>query len=333
MAARQEPSADALFAAFDRLDVPGASAILISDGRVVYRAAFGAADLEAQVACTPATSYRLASVSKQFTAMAVVLLAERGLISYDDQITRFFADAPPAWGRISVRQLLTHTSGLPDYEELIPADATVPVLDADVLELVQRERRLYAPPGTAFQYSNTGYCLLALIVERVAGRPFAAFLREEIFAPLGMAAVAYEAGRSQIANRAYGYSRRGAGFVRTDQSITSSTLGDGGIYASVDDLALWDAALAEERLVSARALEAAFAPAVALPDGSGGYGFGWYIGARRGLRLAYHTGETVGFRTAIVRYLDRRLTAAVLCNRSDAEPIALAHALADAALP
>jgi CubicO group peptidase (beta-lactamase class C family) len=304
---------------------------VVRDGQVVYRAAFGAADLEAGVACTPATSYRLASVSKQFTAMAVMLLAERGRLGYDDPIARYFADAPPAWERITIRQLLTHTSGLPDYEELIPPETTVPLRDADALALVIRERKLYTPPGTAYHYSNTGYCLLALIVEQAAQRPFATVLRDEIFAPLGMAAVALEPGGPPVPRRAYGYSRLAEGFARTDQSLTSSTLGDGGVYASVDDLRLWDAALVGERLVTARALEAAFAPAVSLPDG-GGYGFGWYVAVRGGMRLVYHTGETVGFRSAIVRYLDRHLTAAVLCNRGDAEPLALAHALADMAL-
>ncbi|MEN9938317.1 MAG: hypothetical protein RLZZ387_4896 [Chloroflexota bacterium] len=281
------------------------------------------------MSCTTTTNYRLASVTKQFTAMAVMLLAEGSRLGYGDPIARFFPGAPAAWERISLRHLLTHTSGLVDYEEIIPPETTTPLRDQDVLELMLGERRLYSPPGTAYHYSNTGYCLLALVVERVADRPFAAFLHDRIFAPLGMAGtVAYEAGISTVPRRAYGYSRRGHGFVRTDQSITSSTLGDGGVYSSVEDLALWDRALAEEQLVSARTLEAAFAPAVDLPDGSGGYGFGWYVAAREGLRLVYHTGETVGFRTAILRYLDRRLSVVVLCNRSDAEPLALAHALA-----
>ncbi|HWQ15335.1 MAG TPA: serine hydrolase domain-containing protein [Roseiflexaceae bacterium] len=321
--------ANALFAPFDRPDVPGAAAIVVRGGRVRYRAAFGAADLEARLACTPATNFRLASVTKQFTALAVMLLAERGALGYDEPIARFFDRAPAAWQGVTIRQLLTHTSGLVDFEELIPPGTVTPLRDADVLKLVMGAPQTYFPPGAAYRYSNTGYCLLALIVECVAGRPFAAFLREAIFAPLGMrTTLAYEAGVSTVPNRAYGYSRAASGWERTDQSITSSTLGDGGVYSSVEDLALWDRALVEGRLVRAEALTEAFAPAVALPGG-GGYGFGWYVGARGGLRLVYHTGETVGFRTAIVRVLERSVSAVVLCNRSEAIPLALAHALVE----
>jgi CubicO group peptidase (beta-lactamase class C family) len=319
------PVTRALFAAFDRPDVPGAAVVLIRDGRVVERAAFGAADLDAGTLCSTATNFRLASLTKQFTAMAVMLLAGRGKLGYDDPIARFFPGAPEAWGRITIRQLLTHTSGLVDYEDLIPPGTLRPLRDRDVLELVMGERRTYFVPGAAYRYSNSGYCLLALIVERAAGRRFAVFMHEAIFAPLGMrGTLAYEAGISTVPNRAYGYSRAGSGWARTDQSLTSSTLGDGGVYSSVEDLALWDRALAEGRLLSGRALAEAFAPAVALPDGAGAYGFGWYLGERRGERIAYHTGETVGFRTAILRYLDRALSAVVLCNRSDAEPLTIA---------
>lgn len=295
----------------------------------MHRAAYGAAVLEDGIPCVPATCFRLASVSKQFTALLIAQLSERGALGYDDPIARFFDGAPELWRRVTVRQLLCHTSGLWDYEELIPPDATEQLRDADVLRLVTPVERGYAEPGAAYRYSNTAYCLLALIAERVAGARFAELLRERIFAPLEMGStVAHEAGVSQVANRAYGYSRAGGGFARTDQSLTSATLGDGGIYSCVDDLARWDAALAEGRLVSAATMAAILHPWAGAPAGEG-YGFGWFLAARGGAPLAYHTGETTGFRTAIVRRLDRRLSAVVLCNRSEAEPLALAHALLD----
>jgi CubicO group peptidase (beta-lactamase class C family) len=165
---------------------------------------------------------------------------------------------------------------------------------------------------------------LALIVAQVANQPFAAFLRARIFAPLEMAdTVAYTAGGADVARRAYGYSRHGQDWARTDQSITSATLGDGGIYSSVADLARWDAALAQGQLLPAALLARMFSPHAATPD-SAAYGLGWYL---RAPHIAYHTGETIGFRTAIMRRLDRRLTAIVLANRSDASPRALAEAL------
>jgi CubicO group peptidase (beta-lactamase class C family) len=304
--------------------VPGASAMLIRDGPTHLATAFGLADLEQQTPATIATNYRLASVSKQFTAMAVLLLVAAGRLALDDPLARFFAGAPPHWRQITLQHLLTHTAGLLDYEDLIPPDITAPLRDQDVLDLVLPHASGYHSPGTAFRYSNTGYCLLALIVAQVADQPFAAVLRERIFAPLEMTGtVAYEAGVSTIARRAYGHSLRDGMWARTDQSLTSATLGDGGIYSSVADLARWDAALASGHLLPGALLASMFSPHVATSNGEA-YGFGWYL---RGRRVAYHTGETIGFRTAIVRRLDRQMTAIVLVNRSDATPLALAEAL------
>ena len=304
--------------------VPGASAILVRDGNALLATAFGFADLERQVPATTATNYRLASVSKQFTAMAVMLLVADRRLALNDPLARFFAGAPPRWRHITVQHLLTHTAGLLDYEDLIAPNTTAQLHDRDVLDLVRPHAGGYHAPGTAFRYSNTGYCLLALIVAQVAGQPFAAFLRERIFAPLDMSdTVAYEEGVSDVPRRAYGYSLRDHMWTRTDQSLTSATLGDGGIYSSVVDLARWDAALTTGRLLPASFLTHMYSPHTFAPDGAA-YGFGWYL---REPHVAYHTGETVGFRTAIVRRLDTRLTAIVLANRSTADPLALAETL------
>jgi len=304
--------------------VPGVSAMLLQDGVVQFATAFGLADVERKTPATPATNYRLASVSKQFTAMALLLLVADGRLALDDSLARFFAGAPPRWRHVTLLHLLTHTAGLRDYEDLIPPDTSAPLCDQDVLDLVRPHADGYHDPGAAFRYSNTGYCLLALIVAQVANQPFAAFLRAHIFAPLEMIdTVAYAGGGADVARRAYGYSRHGQAWARTDQSLTSATLGDGGIYSSVVDLARWDAALAYGRLLPAPLLARVFSPHVATPDGAA-YGLGWYL---RAPHIAYHTGETIGFRTAIVRRRDARLTAIVLANRSDASPRALAEAL------
>jgi len=312
-----------LFAAFDGA-VPGASALLLRNGEPVLTLAFGLADLESQMPATPTTNYRLASVSKQFTAMATLQLVSDGKLRLEDSLARFFADSPAYWRHITIQQLLTHTSGLPDYEDLIPPDATTQVHDEDVLELVRTQSSGYFAPQTAYRYSNTAYCLLALIIAQVAGQRFPSFLQERIFAPLGMhATVAHQEGISVVPQRAYGHSLRDGVWQRTDQSVTSATLGDGGIYSSVVDLARWDTALAEGTLLPQHLMQALFTPHVAIPNGES-YGFGWYL---RGQHLAYHTGDTIGFRTAIVRLLDLRATAVVLVNRSDANPLELAEAL------
>lgn len=307
--------------------VPGVSVLLIVDRNVQYARALGRADVEQNTAITIATNFRLASLTKQFTAAAVLRLAAQGALALNETIARFFEPAPAFWRQITVHHLLTHTSGLMDYEELIPPDTATQLRDPDVLDLVRRADAGYAVPGAAFRYSNTGYCLLALIVERAAAQPFAAFLREQVFLPAGMHfTVAYEGEDSAIPRRAFGYSFRDGTFVRTDQSLTSATLGDGGVYSSAIDLERWDAALAGDDLLPEPWRTAMFTPHVATPSGDS-YGYGWFLTRIAGRRVAYHTGETIGFRTAIARVLDRRCTAIVLANRSEAEPLPIARTL------
>jgi CubicO group peptidase (beta-lactamase class C family) len=274
---------------------------------------------------TPATNFRLASVTKQFTAAAVLLLAEDGRLGLDDPVRRWLPSLPPEADAVTIRHLLTHTSGLVDYEDLMALDATAQVHDADALALLEGERRLYFPPGSAWRYSNSGYALLALVVERASGRSFADFLHERIFAPLGMSGtVAHRDGFDTVSHRAYGYSGGPGAWRRTDQSPTSAVLGDGGIYSSIEDLAKWDAALYDDRLLSGASRALAFAPATRSDDPAVQYGFGWRI---TGDSL-WHSGETIGFRNVIVRFPGRRLTVALLTNRDDPEHYRTALAIA-----
>ena len=310
--------------------VPGAAVLVIRDGLPVFRRAYGLADLERGVAATPATNYRLASLTKQFTAAAVLLLAEDGRLSLDDRVRSWLPSLPAAADAVTVRELLTHTAGLIDYEDLIPADATQQVHDADVLRLLAGANRTYFTPGSAYRYSNSGYALLALVVERASGESFAQFLRERLFAPLGMAGtLAYEAGVSEVPRRAFGYSAAGGGWRRTDQSLTSAVLGDGGVYSSIDDLAKWDAALYDSRLLPQELLQQAFRPATATDDRQVAYGFGWRITGE----TLWHSGETLGFRNVIVRWPRRHFTVIVLTNRDEPEPYQLALAIASLYLP
>ena len=310
-------------------NVPGASVLVLRDGAPLYRRSYGMADLEARVAATARTNYRLASVSKQFTAAAILLLAEDGCLHLDDKVRDWLPNLPRAADPITIRHLLTHTSGLIDYEDVMDPADTRQVHDADVLKLLQSQDRTYFAPGTGYRYSNSGYALLALIVERASKQRYADFLRERIFRPLGMAnTVAYESGISEVAQRAYGYSLEDGAWVRTDQSTTSAVLGDGGIYSSIDDLARWDAALYDERLLKAASLQQAFTPATQTDDPDVRYGFGWRITGE----TLWHSGETIGFRNVIVRYPKRHMTVIVLTNRDDPEPYGLAKKIAAAAL-
>ncbi len=320
---------DALMLAYTGA-APGAAVLVLRDGVAVFRRAYGLADLEQQVPATPATNYRLASMTKPFTAAAVLLLAQHGRLAIADPVHRWLPSLPPATDAVTLRELLTHTSGLLDYEDLIPEGTTRQVQDADVLRLLETQNRTDFAPGTRYRYSNTGYALLALVVARASGEDFASFLRERIFQPLGMrATVAYEAGISSVAHRAFGYTYRDEAWQRSDQSLTSTVLGDGGVYSSIEDLEKWDAALYDERLLAARSLALAFAPAIATDDPAVRHGFGWRITGE----TQWHSGETVGFRNVMIRYPRRHFTVIVLTNRDAPEPYALALAIAKLYLP
>jgi CubicO group peptidase (beta-lactamase class C family) len=313
-------SIDKEFAEFDRPDVPGLALMVIENGKAAFVRGYGLANLETRVPCQPHTNFRLASVTKQFTAMAIMILAERGALSLDDKLPRFFPGFPPYGEEITIRHLLTHTSGLLDYEELISPGTTVQLRDQDVLEILRRQDKILFPSGTRFSYSNGGYSLLALIVEAVSSQTFAEFLRTRIFLPLGMdSTLAYEAGQSVIPHRALGYSRKGASFEQTDQSLTSAVLGDGGVYSSVLDLFKWDQALYTEKLVSRSMLQQAFTAHSSSSDFPGsGYGFGWYVERRDGQEHIWHYGSTCGFSTSLHRFPKRKLSVILLANRSQA---------------
>lgn len=330
-----QSSVDALMRDYSG-DVPGASVLVLRDGEPLLRRGYGQADLEAHVAATPRTNYRLASVTKQFTAAAILLLAEDGKLSLDDPLRKWLPSLPAATDPITLRQVLSHTSGLVDYEDVMSPDASEQgaleqIHDIDVLHLLETQDRLYFAPGTDYRYSNSGYSLLALVVGKASGKDFATFLRERIFQPLGMAhTVAYEEGISSVADRAYGYSLVDGRWTRTDQSSTSAVLGDGGIYSSIEDLAKWDAAQYDDRLLSAASRKLAFTAHTKTgePDVDG-YGYGWRIHGE----VLWHSGETMGFRNVIVRWPQRHFTVVVLSNRNDPEPYRLALKIADLYLP
>lgn len=316
---------DGLMQAYDG-QVPGAAVLVLHDGQPVFRRGYGLAVVEDGTAVTATSNFRLASVSKQFTAAAVLLLVEDGRLGLDQLARRWLPELPPAAAAITLRQLLSHTSGLLDYEDLMDPAGTRQVHDADVLTLLSHEDRLNFAPGTQYRYSNSGYALLALIVGRASGKDYATFLQERIFRPLGMAhTVAHQDGVDTVATRAYGYSRIDGRWQRTDQSTTSAVLGDGGIYSSLDDLARWDAALYDDRLLSKASRRAMFSPATSTPEPDvPHYGFGWRLNGP----VQWHSGESIGFRNVIVRHPEKHLTVIVLTNRNDPEPYPLALKIA-----
>jgi CubicO group peptidase (beta-lactamase class C family) len=300
---------------------PGASAAVVQGGRILASCACGLADVERRAPATLRTNYRLASLSKAFTAMAVMLLADMGQLDFDDRAGQFLPAFPACGREIRIRHLLNHTSGLWDYEDFVPADQPQQVHDRDVPALLADHDQLYFPSGSAYRYSNSGYVILALIVEAVSGTSFARFLHEHIFAPLGMrATVAHEAGISMVPERAWGYTATPRGVQRTDQSPTSATLGDGGIYSSVADLAAWTHALATHELVRPATWQAAVMPPLLADGRRGPYGFGWFVEHDGAGMWLWHHGETMGFTNGIAFDPARDLAVIVLTNRTGGAP-------------
>jgi len=335
---------DAIFAPLKSTTAPGAAVVVIRSGTVVFRQGYGVTDLRTRHLIDSQTNFRLASFTKQFTAACIMLLVREGKLRYDEPLTDVFPEFP-AYGRsITVRNLLNHTSGLKDYEEIYekqlpntPPEKIPQILDAGVLKLLEQQTSGEFAPGTKWEYSNSGYATLAMIVEKISGKPFGDFLRDRIFVPLKMThTLAYEKGKNEVSNRAFGHTKKESGWIETDQSPTSAVLGDGGIYSSVDDLAKWDRALREHTLLSETEMKPALTPveltgghATSDDDREVRYGFGWFLSPYKGHKRMWHDGETIGFRTTIQRFPEDKLTVIVLANRADVNAEEMALRVAD----
>jgi CubicO group peptidase (beta-lactamase class C family) len=281
---------------------PGFAVLVKKDGKVVFEKGYGVRDLRTTTAIDAQTNFRLASFTKQFTAMAMMLLVRDGKLRYDESLTEIFPEFPAYGKTVTVRNLLNHTGGLPDYEDLMDAaektqgqiwSAEKQIQDAEVLQLLEKETQGKFAPGTKREYSNSGYVVLGLMVAKVSGKSFGEFLQERIFSPVKMNhTLVFEKGKNEITNRAFGHSRKEHIFVETDQSSTSATQGDGGIYSNLEDLSKWDDALRDHILLSEQDFLPAITPAK-LPPGAeaklaedvpdslrghaSAYGFGWFL--------------------------------------------------------
>ena len=280
---------------------PGIALSIEKHGEVIYRNTAGLADLSTKTPLDSFSNFRLASLTKQFTAMGILLLEKDRLLTLDDPIGRWLPELPAGIGhRVLIRHLLTHSSGVLDYESLIPSVQTAQVLDADVLSLLTQHDSTYFPPGSQFRYSNSGFCLLALIIERASHQPFAAFIRERIFLPLHMDNSTVYQEDQPIANRAMGYAKDSTGSViPSDPSVTRATKGDGGVYTSLIDYSKWTRALQQNILIklptTLRNLRFAIA---GTPDSY--YAAGWFITGNSPLIL-FHSGSTCGFTNFVLQ--------------------------------
>lgn len=332
--ARQAPidtRVDRLFVEWDRPDSPGCAVAAQQNGRVVHARGYGSANLDYRVPLGTRSVFYLASVSKQFTAAAVVLAARQGHLSLDDDIRRWLPRIPDYGTPITVRHLVHHTSGLRDYLTLLSiAGARLDdvLTDAALIDLLARQKALNFAPGSEHLYSNTGYVLLAEIVARATGRPLRQFAEEEIFQPLGMHDTHFhDDAREVVPNRVIGYARDSSAF-RLNHFFNFDKIGDGGLYSTLEDLLRWDRHFDEDRLgggiVPQLLQRGVLANGDTLP-----YAFGLTHGAYRGVRTIAHGGSLAGFRTVLLRFPDERLSVIVLCNLSAINATALAQRVAE----
>jgi len=331
---------------------PGMAVMVIRDGVVVHARGYGAANLEPARPITRATPFRLASVTKQFTCLAILELAEQGKLSIDDAAVDYVPSLARFGRGVTIRHLMQHTSGLPEYyDELARLEYQIPSADDDPLLTAIDASQLYEhwgeqvfEPGERYDYSNPGYEQLALIIEKVSGQTYGDYLREAVLTPAGMpTAMVRDRPDRAIPDRAIGYRPARKKDAGADAAFTQSLepgyrefddhpanwiVGAGCLYASLDDLYYWDRALTENRLVSESTKAQAFAPAT-LNDGSHTeYGFGWTVDQRHGRRRVSHGGAWVGFRTTIERYPDDGVTIVVLANWDRARPGRVAQQIA-----
>jgi CubicO group peptidase (beta-lactamase class C family) len=306
--------------------IPGLALTIIKDGQIVKAKGYGYSNLEHQVPVKPETIFQSGSIGKQFTATAIMLLVEDGKINLDDPISKYLSNTPAAWKNITVRKLLSHTSGLGDYPE--DFDYRKDYTEKQLYEILKTQPLLFQP-GEKWDYSNLGYMLLGILIHEVSGKFYGDFLQERVFQPLGMSTTRIISEADIIPNRAAGYVLVNGQIKNQDWvSPTLNTTADGALYFTILDLAKWDAALYTEKILKKSSLDQMWTP-VKLNDGSTyPYGFGWKVDEIAGHRVIEHGGTWQGFHGYIARYVDNKLTVVVLNNQPESKNAFIAHTIA-----
>ena len=325
-----EKKIDTIFEEFKGKGNPGVSVIVKKDKDVLYQKGFGLAKLGENIPVQSSTNFRLASITKQFTAYSILILENEGKLLLYDKISDYFEELPEYADNITIENILQHTSGFLDYEDFVDESDTVQLKDIDVLRILSKQDSTYFDPGSNHRYSNSGYAILALLVERLSGMSYAEFLSEKIFSHLGMnRSVAYEKGISQVQNRALGYVNTDSGFVDSDQSLTSAILGDGGIYSSALDLLKWDKEINNPTLLPKEKFSKIFEKGKTTSGKEFDYGYGWRLDPYKNYYRPYHTGGTSGFSNIYMKIPELKLTIIVLINIRDYDAKGYAEKIAD----
>jgi CubicO group peptidase (beta-lactamase class C family) len=322
---------DAVFAIWNTPGSPGCALAVAQDGAPVYSRGYGFANLDYDIPITPQTVFDVASITKQFNAASLTMLAQEGKLSLDDNVRKWLPELPEYEWPITLRQMIYHTSGLGDYLTLFPLAGRndyYPISHAQILAMMSRQRDLIFAPGEQHVYSNTAYMLLAQVHERASGQSLGAFAEERIFEPLGMqGSLMYDNHKKIIPRRATGYDRDGDGNVWTVHNYNFDVAGDGQMYSTVEDLLRWD-----------NYLHGAEKPPIYRPmltegilnnDDPIAYAQGIFLSEYRGLRTVGHSGSSWGFRSQLVRFVEPGLSIAIACNADSARSGVLAQQVAD----
>ena len=339
MTANTQPSDDeltkkvhAFLAQWDKNDMPGCGVSAIKNGRLVYKRAFGMANLDYDVPNTTSTLFNLASSSKPFTAASVALLAQQGKLSLDDDIRKYVPELPKYDETITIRHLLYHTSGIREYQALIlfgGLDAENALNDKAILKMLARQKNISFKPGSKHQYSNSNYHLLGIIVGRVSGKSLRAFAEENIFKPLGMKNTMFFDNRQEVVkNRASGYMVGQDKRIRVRASLFD-LVGGGGVLTTVEDLYLWDQNFYEPKVGGKELISLLTTPGVLNSGEKMGYTFGLFLNKYKGLPVIKHSGNMSGYRSQIVSFPEQKFTAIALCNNSAIFPSVIVEKLAD----
>jgi len=308
--ATQANRAKALVDLIVEADQFSGAVLVAKNGVPVFRQAFGLANREWNVPNSPTTKFRIGSITKGFTATAVLQLAEARRLSIDDPVSKYYSEAPPAWNSITIRHLLTHTSGIPSYTGIphfFDGEIRLDRTPEQIIKLTQ-DAPLEFEPGSKFSYDNTGYIILGYIIEKVSGERYADYVQHHIFDPLGMKSSGYDVSETITPNRAAGYSRDKTTFTNAPYLSMTEPFSAGSLYSTVDDLLIWDQALYAAKPLSPSSMQAMFT------DYGHGYGFGWFIDNQFGHQHIFHDGGINGFVSRFDRYPMDKLSVVVLSN-------------------
>lgn len=311
----------------NKLKIPGASIAIVKNGQIVKTRGYGFSSIELQVPAKPETIYQSGSIGKQFTAMLVMILMEKGVIHLDDKINQYISGLPESWNSITISNLLTHTSGL--VRDIPGVDWRLNYSQDEIINRLELYP-LNFQPGTSFSYSNVGYELLGFIMEKITGKSYGTLLEENIFKPLNMSTARVISDRDIILNRASGYDLVN-GTLKNQEYVspTFNSTADGALYFTVYDLAKWDAALYTTKLLKKENMELLWSPVTLKNGKTENYGLGWRLANINGHRLIEHGGEWQGFTAFISRYIDEKLTVIIMSNLSgNAELGAITHRIA-----